>query len=407
MYKYHQFDYATIMQPNTVVHAKTESEANELLYWAEQQGVEYLTPNSWQRYKQDTYYNIYANTFGTIAFCADSYTILTMDEARIGKQILKEQPRDKPLLSDLLKQHGAYEKFLANLSIASPNYNEYGHKPSAEASLYVDYLTSQTGSSKEETYWNNIADSLANIYCINDVRAPDDIEYWQEQYAAGKEVFVYEPSTEYVCTCNFPPNALEPETQFYAELPTWLEQGIPTTKEQTMVADKPTKFKVGDSICTEQDAEHYLVIGIDNEGYLHQDNLDTSFEAAEKLYELVTSAPATTETSEPTIPKEDTMIQLNQELAEAIAKGISAANCKPTKCKAAKTDFEARKPITAVFYNKKKFGGNYLETAYFNKVSQADDHLQSMDNPNRIKMVVHHESEVISTKLTLSRTKSK
>ena len=125
------------------------------------------------------------------------------------------------------------------------------------------------------------------------------------------------------------------------------------------------------------------------------------------MYKLVTSASATTVPSndEPTTHKENTMTQSNQELAEAIATGIAAANCKPTKCKPAKTDLQARLPITAVFYDTRT--GNYDCTRYFKSVKKADKFLQSTDNPHLTTMVLHKEQEVVTTKLPLSRTKSK
>ena len=69
-----EFNYDKIMQPQTVVHCNTQEKANNLLKWADSMGLEwcdgrsYLTKNSWQTHKDETYYRLYGGSFGNINY---------------------------------------------------------------------------------------------------------------------------------------------------------------------------------------------------------------------------------------------------------------------------------------------------------------------------------------------------
>lgn len=263
-----QFDYDTIMQPKTVVSCTTESEANELLYWAHQQGFKwagasgcYLDRNNFDIYEHIAY-DVKAGTYGRLEFYEEEgYTILTMDEARNGKDYDKPFPIeptiDKPLLSDLLKQHGAYEKFLTNLSSKdSKQYKRYLDRQD----FYdcVSYAFLWEASNEGHTFWSDVQDnigqfectnSVEQIECVNDVRAPDDVEYWEEQYQAGNKFWYVDPSdNEVMESLDMAPGKCTNFTNWYAEEPTWLTKLNNNTKEQTM---NEQTAKVGDKvICT-------------------------------------------------------------------------------------------------------------------------------------------------------------
>lgn len=72
-----------------------------------------------------------------------------------------------------------------------------------------------------------------------------------------------------------------------------------------------------------------------------------------------------------TVTKETTMTQTNQELAEAIATGIVAANCKPKKAKTPKTEQQIRHktPWTGVIWNE---DGSHNTTIYAKSESKLD-----------------------------------
>lgn len=253
-----QFDYDTIMQPYTVVHTPTESEANELLYWAHKQGLKWVTDesllkaNSWSEFYEDTGYILgkHVSKCDVKQAKASTYvtsTIITMDEARNGKNTqfkpvdeyteaklpgeignIKETTMDKPLLSDLLKQHGAYEKFLAN---ASCKYLAYG---SFCKGLYKHSRLSAflwENSPEGHAYWQTLLIEIPD--CINDVRAPDDVEYWQEQSELGNDVWCNHPNLG-IFICHEHARPLECVGEFYAEEPIWLKQTEVTTKEAQM-----------------------------------------------------------------------------------------------------------------------------------------------------------------------------
>jgi len=266
-----QFDYDTVMQPNTVIHATTESEANELLYWAHQQGLKwgsgdsYLERSYWNKYNKQTCYcledksdSLNCSSYGSIESYHDC-TILTIDEARNGRQLpntlyddtIKEITMDKPLLSDLLKEHGAYEQFLTNLTVDYYNYDYFVDADNQFDAVSNAFFWASTDEGHE--YWEELAEDEGEEV-INDVRAPNDVDYWQSEFEAGKEVWVRDPEDGWVAGITKGVNSISPSQfqssfRFYAEEPTWIPKPDTTTKEQTM--SEPTA-KVGDKvICPE------------------------------------------------------------------------------------------------------------------------------------------------------------
>lgn len=82
------------------------------------------------------------------------------------------------------------------------------------------------------------------------------------------------------------------------------------------------------------------------------------------------------------------------------------------KAKKAKTPFEARKPITAVFYNKSNGTLAHINdlngpVGSFKSAAKAKDFFQGLDMPHKITMVLSTETSVIKTNLPLVETESK
>lgn len=350
-----QFDYTTIMQSNTVVHCTTEQEAEELLLWAHQLRLKWTNGISvklggsteWDTYKEKLVYRLTPYVSYGTSYGFAGHTILTMDEARNGKTFkpvsdytdtnlpgeigsTKEQPMDKPLLSDLLKKHGAYEKFLDNLSIGSPaTYQEWVTRSNADDCVIGAFAWD------ESDYWDDISEDLQCINCINDVRAPDDVDYWQAQYDAGKTFFTYDPTDNFCIMVSgtnkefTPPKAWPTQMRFYAERPNWL---IEAFKEK---AQAPIE-----SPCCE--IEMPMPLEIDN-----------------PIRGTKEPIMATTETSETTESKDNTMSTTITYTNDEIKAAMSGKKVKVAKVVAPKTDLQLAKKVT-------------LEVEYFNSYGASE-----------------------------------
>ena len=103
-----KFNWKLINQPETVVHCETEEQAKELLTEADRMGFTwnngnlYTTNNYYERYKDDTHYNIYDGSFG-VGYCYANYKILTFEESKMKNKLevtLKIQPDGKTVVAE-------------------------------------------------------------------------------------------------------------------------------------------------------------------------------------------------------------------------------------------------------------------------------------------------------------------
>ena len=87
------FNRDIIMQPNTVVHCTTPQEEEELLLWADQQRIKHSdTAKYISSYGNKVCHNLYKAKYSPVTYYkSNKFTILSMDEARTGRQIAKEQ----------------------------------------------------------------------------------------------------------------------------------------------------------------------------------------------------------------------------------------------------------------------------------------------------------------------------
>lgn len=134
-----QFDYATIMQPRTVVNCTTESEANELVYWAHQQGMKRIEGDWYKSYSTNICIDLYDKSFGTIGWhMNNNYTILTMDEARNGnpKQVGKGL---SDFVENIEKQIKKHKEPLQIHKITEQNMNKpkVGDKVIATSDIHI------------------------------------------------------------------------------------------------------------------------------------------------------------------------------------------------------------------------------------------------------------------------------
>lgn len=88
-----QFDYDKIMQEKVVVNCKTEEQAKNLLTWADSKGLRwsngtsYLKGTDWRLFGENTCYDLFGGTFGSLYPQTESYKILSYEEA-----LLKPKP---------------------------------------------------------------------------------------------------------------------------------------------------------------------------------------------------------------------------------------------------------------------------------------------------------------------------
>lgn len=82
-----QFNYEKIMQPNTVVHCKTEEQAENLLKWVDSKGLKwgsgdsYLNKTRYSTYGDETCYKLQNGNFAGYDFYAEKgYNILQYDQ---------------------------------------------------------------------------------------------------------------------------------------------------------------------------------------------------------------------------------------------------------------------------------------------------------------------------------------
>jgi hypothetical protein len=108
-----EFNYDLLIQPNTVVHCTTESEANELIHWSKNQNISRHGFNSYKteykKYGKETCYDLMLN-YCSLKFAeTNNYTILTMEEARKPTKQSIENVYLKPYInSDIwVKVHSA------------------------------------------------------------------------------------------------------------------------------------------------------------------------------------------------------------------------------------------------------------------------------------------------------------
>ncbi len=104
-----EFDRAKVMQPKTVVHCRTEEQAEAFCDWMHSIGEEwcdgtsYANDHMWHVHKEQTHYDLFANTFGrTNEF--NYPTILTYEEA------LAEATFERGELVEMRNGCGKWEK---------------------------------------------------------------------------------------------------------------------------------------------------------------------------------------------------------------------------------------------------------------------------------------------------------
>lgn len=152
---------------------------------------------------------------------------------------IEEQPMNKPLLSDLLKQYRAYEKFLDNLTV---NYDEYKIFTETNSSECISWAFHWEDTPQGDDYWRDLWDSLSETPCINDVRAPDDVDYWRKNYKIINTLYYYNTKSGHVGEICKSWDLPEKHVHFYAEKPTWLQQpdGIPDLSEESVIGASAT-----------------------------------------------------------------------------------------------------------------------------------------------------------------------
>ena len=99
-----KFNKELIMQDSTVVHCRTEEQANQLLEWADSIGLKWITGNSYKNYTnyisyhEQTCYYLYEGTYTDLEFYKEKgYKILSFEEA-----IIKED-KVKPTIPEAVK----------------------------------------------------------------------------------------------------------------------------------------------------------------------------------------------------------------------------------------------------------------------------------------------------------------
>lgn len=312
-----------------------------------------------------------------------------------------------PLLSSILKGQGLYEKILANLSCKFYLYDEFLCSTNTFSCIATAF--NWESSTEGHEYWDGC---IEYNRCLNDVRAPDDIDYWQEQYELNKPVFFYdieEGDTGDMYEQCAPKDAVD-TMMFYAEEPKHL---VNNKKEETM------EFKVGDTVRsltnhsentrmkgtlhTIGKAHHGDFLGYTCiDGDVCQANW-SNFELVERASE---SKEGTFYTKASKNNMENNMENQTSTTAQIVAAAITASQCsKPVKAKKALTDFKSRKSIIAKFYDVRT--GDYDCTREFKSIKQADKFYKSVENANLTKMVIYKESEVVSIDLPLTRVESK
>lgn len=173
---------------------------------------------------------------------------LTADQFAAKYGLFIEEPStDVPLLSDLLKEHGAYKKFLTNLSIGYKGYVKFVSNNSYDGYDYIQIAFCWSDTTEPE-YWADLADTLESVKCVNDIRAPNDINYWLDQLNKGHTVWVHNKTLDTIKEYNkfnHPRHKPDIDVNFYIEEPTWLKhkseqcdtiecESVPITKETTM-----------------------------------------------------------------------------------------------------------------------------------------------------------------------------
>lgn len=114
-----KFNKKLIMQNKTVVHCKTEEEANSLLKWADSIGLKwnnsksclsynngksYLSHNNYSNFKEETCYNFKTGSHGDLEFYEEAgYKILSFEEV---KEFTKEDLKSGMLVE--LRNEGIY-----------------------------------------------------------------------------------------------------------------------------------------------------------------------------------------------------------------------------------------------------------------------------------------------------------
>ena len=144
-----------------------------------------------------------------------------MSFAVTAEQTTKETPMTKPLplFSGLLKAEGIYEKFLANLSITHPGYINYTCENGTD--WLIDLAFKWSTSNEGHYFWEDC--NINHQECINDVRAPDDIDYWQKQWEENEPVWGVDPTdNDIMKLISISPETTASYINWYPVDPTWL-----------------------------------------------------------------------------------------------------------------------------------------------------------------------------------------
>jgi len=238
------------------------------------------------------------------------------------------QPKDKPMtkLSDFLKDKGIYEKFLTNLDSSYYNYQNFINSDSVYDALCNAFAWSE--SPEGHDFWEDTAESI-DASCINDVRAPNDVDYWEDYFQAGDDVWVLLTTDEILKCKGISPKGWANPKGFYSENPTWLLQddiGVP---------------------------------------YAIKNNWSSCINTLSDLYDC---ASATTETLETTITKEQPM-NTNIEIK------VNGETIKTETTAKPKSDYKKRSKVIAEYYSS---NGTFIKQAKFDTIKAAQDELVNL-----------------------------
>ena len=153
-FKMRKFNYNKIIKENTVVHCKTEDQANELLTWADSVGLRwvdgesYLGSNNYNEYGDKTCYYLFENGYGDLDWCIDEdYKVIPFEEA------LLEEPKEILILKDKIKE---LEEELTN-SISKSKFNSM-------CKVYENQLSIQDKQiEKQNIIIRYLEDSITNL----------------------------------------------------------------------------------------------------------------------------------------------------------------------------------------------------------------------------------------------------
>ena len=269
----------------------------------------------------------------------------------------KDQPMIK--LSDFLKEQGVYEKFLANLDV---NYSIHDYQNFIDSSTIYDaifYAFSWKTSPEDYGFWADIVD-LDDQLCINDVRAPNDIEYWEEQFHLGHDVWVALSGGSIQKCSGLSPKGWTHIEGCYSEQP---------SKVSPTSSAPHRKFKVGDYVYNFliDSPDIYEVQSVEPDRYDFGGGRSMPFEN-EHLFE-VTSAPSSEPT--PPAPKEPTMptfdLKLLLQFMEAVSQDAPVTDATNANHIAVLTEAD----------------GSYVGYIYGNSIEEFEEIIRRPENESR------------------------